>query len=117
MTPIPRTPEVEAAAERMRLRRAHLARNIRQARILAQQLNPAGTDFLRRFRRVTIEQGYLYPNPDRAASCQAHAESARESYELLYARIAQPDEQAALMLEAARATAELYAALAQTARY
>jgi hypothetical protein len=115
--PILRTPEVEAAAERMRERRAHLARNIRQARILARQLNPAGSDDLRRFQRVTEEQGYLYPNPDRAASCQTHADRAREGYELLCAQLVQPDEQAASILEAARASAELYAALAQTARY
>lgn len=115
--PKPRTPEMEAAAERMRERRAHLARNIRQARILARQLNPAGSDYLRRFQRVTEEQGYLYPNPDRVATCRAHADRAHESYELLRAQLVQPNEQAASILEAVRTTAELYAALAQTARY
>jgi len=114
-----RTPELEAEAERMRERRRHLARNIRQARVLLQQLpgDSRGTDFLSRYRRVTTEQGYLYPHPDRAAACQAHADRARESYEWLRAAAGLNHEQAALMLEAARASAELYVALAQTARH
>ncbi|MBB5235961.1 MULTISPECIES: hypothetical protein [Deinococcus] len=117
MTTQARTPELEAEAERMRERRRHLARNIRQARILARQLppNPAGTDFLRRYRRVTTQQGYLYPNPDRAAACQERADHARKSYELLRAAAGEGNEQAATMLEAVKATVDLYAALAQSA--
>lgn len=119
MTTQTRTPELETEAERMRERRRHLARNIRQARSLARQLspNPAGTDFLRRYHRVTARQGYLYPNPDRGDACQEHADRARESYEMLRAAAGAEDGLAAPMLEAVKAAADLYAALARTARY
>lgn len=119
MTTQTRTPELEAEAERMRERRRHLARNIRQARILARQLppNPAGTDFLRRYRRVTVEQGYLYPNPDRAAACQRQADRERETYDDLRATVNADDEQGVSILKALKASADFYAALAQTARY
>lgn len=114
-----RTPEVEAAAERMRERRSHLARNIRQARILVEQGRAEGQNYLNRVRRVTVEQGYLCPNPDRAAACKAFEVQHRATYAVLTANLIpkQQTEEGRAMLEATRKVAELYAILAATARY
>lgn len=115
-----RSPETEAAAERMRQRRSHLARNIRQARILVQHGRQEGQAFLDRVRRVTVEQGYLYPNPDRAAACRAFEEQHRAACRMLAANMT-PDQQREpeghSLLESSRRAADLYAELARTARY
>ncbi|WP_221091572.1 hypothetical protein [Deinococcus aquaedulcis] len=103
------TPDLQAAAEKLRLARQIEANRLQALRRAVQSGNPHAAKRLKLFRLT----GFAYPNPDRRASCLRHLNRAKVELAELEACTSDPD---LLLIAYVQGRIQLYQQLGDLAR-